>query len=47
MLFLLYNKIGNFQYIMKWVKDMSKNYRVDFEKDQDTGIIYRVIINAR
>lgn len=27
--------------------DMSKNYRVDFEKDQDTGIIYRVIINAR
>ena len=27
--------------------DMSKNYRVEFEKDQDTGIIYRVIINAR
>lgn len=27
--------------------DMSKNYRVDFEKDQETGIIYRVIINAR
>lgn len=27
--------------------DMEKNYRVEFEKDQDTGIIYRVIINAR
>lgn len=27
--------------------DVSKNYRVEFEKDQDTGIIYRVIINAR
>ena len=27
--------------------DMSKNYRVEFEKDQDTGIIYRVIINER
>lgn len=27
--------------------DKEKNYRVEFEKDQDTGIIYRVIINAR
>ena len=27
--------------------DMEKNYRVEFEKDQDTGVIYRVIINAR
>ena len=27
--------------------DIEKNYRVEFEKDQDTGIIYRVIINAR
>lgn len=27
--------------------DMEKNYRVEFEKDQDTGIIFRVIINAR
>lgn len=27
--------------------DMEKNYRVDFEKDQNTGIVYRVIINAR
>ena len=27
--------------------DKEKNYRVEFEKDQDIGIIYRVIINAR
>ena len=27
--------------------DMEKNYRVEFEKDQDTGIIYRVVINEK
>ena len=27
--------------------DTSKNYRVEFEKDQNTGLIYRVVINQK
>lgn len=27
--------------------DISKNYRVEFEKDQDTGIIYRAVISVK
>lgn len=27
--------------------DLSKNYKVEFEKDENTGIIYRVIINVK
>lgn len=27
--------------------DLEKSYRVEFEKDQDTGIIYRAVINAK
>lgn len=27
--------------------DTEKSYRVEFEKDQDTGIIYRAVINEK
>ena len=27
--------------------NMEKNYRIEFEKDSDTGLIFRVVINER
>ena len=36
----------NIAFIKDDIKD-DKEYRVDFERDQDSGIIYRVVISER
>ena len=33
--------------LIKGEIDTEKSYRVEFEKDQDTGLIYRAVINEK